>query len=376
MEDNTIIIGAGPAGLAVGACLKKAGSSFLILEKSDKVGSSWRQHYDRLHLHTDKSHSTLPFMDFPRDWPRYISRVQLIEYLEAYAQKFQLEPKFGQQVKNVQHLDGIWQVKTPGATYQARNLVVATGYPRQPHLPAWPGQDSFQGDILHSAAYKNGTPYKNKNVLVVGFGNSGGEIAVDLWEHGARPGLAVRSPVNVIPRELLGIPILTIGIAQRKLPPRLADMINGPILRVVMGDLSRYGLPKLPHGPITQIEEDARIPLIDVGTIQRIKDGHIRVHPGIEEFNGNAIVFTDGTQADFDAVILATGYRPRVSDFLEGLPDAYDDEGTPLSSGRETVIPGLYFCGFYVSPTGMLREIAIEAQQISTDIANRSGLKL
>jgi indole-3-pyruvate monooxygenase len=87
--------------------------------------------------------------------------------------------------------------------------------------------------------------------LVVGFGNSGGEIAIDLWEHGARPSLAVRSPVNVIPRDLLGIPILAIGILQSKLPPRWADALNAPHLRVVMGDLTRYGLRKLPQGPIT-----------------------------------------------------------------------------------------------------------------------------
>ena len=206
-------------------------------------------------------------------------------------------------------------------------------------------------------------------MLVVGFGNSGGEIAIDLWEHGAQPSLAVRGPVNVIPRELFGIPILAIGILQRRLPPRLADALNAPILRVAIGDLKRYGLRQLPQGPLSQIQRDARIPLIDVGTLKLIKRGQISVYPGIERFTEDGVLFTDGQQGKFEAVILATGYRPRVNAFLEGASAAYDENGMPLSSGRETPLPGLYFCGYYVSPTGMLREIALEAQRISAAIA-------
>ena len=224
--------------------------------------------------------------------------------------------------------------------------MIATGYTREPYLPDWPGQASFRGTVLHSSRYRTGTPFKNQRVLVVGFGNSGGEIALDLWEHGAQPSLAVRSPVNVIPRELLGIPILAMSIAQSKLPPRWADALNAPMLRFAIGDLTRYGLRKLPHGPMSQIHRDARIPLIDVGTIKLIKRGQIAVYPGIELFTDDGVTFTDGRHATFEAVILATGYRPQVNTFLEGDSTLYDENGTPLSSGRETSSPGLYFCGY------------------------------
>jgi hypothetical protein len=177
----------------------------------------------------------------------------------------------------------------------------------------------------------------------------------------------------VIPRDLFGIPILAIGILQSKLPPRVADALNAPLLRAVMGDLTRYGLRKLPQGPITQIQGSARIPLIDVGTIKLIKRGQVKVRPGIERFTENAILFTDGEQEQFDAVILATGYRPRVNAFLEEDLAVYDDAGTPSFSGPESPIPGLYFCGFHVSPTGMLRDIAIEARGISAAIARSAG---
>ena len=140
-----------------------------------------------------------------------------------------------------------------------------------------------------------------------------------------------------------------------------------------MGDLTRYGLRKLPQGPISQIQGSARIPLIDVGTIELIKRGEVKVRPGIERFTENAVLFTDGEQEEFDTVILATGYRPRVNAFLEEALSAHDEGGTPLFSGPESPIPGLYFCGFHVSPTGMLREIAIEARKISAAIARSAG---
>ncbi len=371
VDNETIVIGAGPAGLAVGACLQQANLPHIILEQNNMVGSAWHRHYDRLHLHTDKKNSELPFVSFPRDYPRYPSRAQVVEYLDSYAQKLELNIRFNQQVVSASCQNSAWEVETQDARYQASNLVIATGYNREPSLPNWSGQTLFQGRILHSSQYKNGEPFRGQKALVVGFGNSGGEIAIDLWEHGAQPGIAVRSAVNVIPRELFGIPILSIGILQRKMPSKLADAINAPILRAAIGDITKYGLRKLPYGPVTQIRNDVHIPLIDVGTIKLLKDGHLTVYAGIKEFMQDGVIFLDGKQATFDAVILATGYRPRVDTFLKVDSNIYNQDGIPQSSGRETSIPGLYFCGYYVSPTGMLREISMEARQISASIAAR-----
>jgi cation diffusion facilitator CzcD-associated flavoprotein CzcO len=371
VHTDTVIIGAGPAGLAVGACLQLAKVPFIILEQNDRVGSAWHQHYDRLCLNTEKSHSELPYFSFPKGCPRYPARLDLIDYLEAYACHFQLKPRFGQQVISARYTNHCWEVRTQDALYFATNLVVAAGYTREPNVPTWEGQDLFHGSILHSSQYRNGGSFKDQRVLVIGFGNSGGEIALDLWEHGAQPSIAVRSAVNVIPRELFGIPIMSIGIVQRKLPLRLADAINSTIFRAVIGDLTKYGLRKLPHGPSTQIQHAARIPLIDIGTTKVIKQGGITVYSGIESFTEDRVVFSDGRQVNFDAVILATGFRPRVNAFLEGNSAVYDENGTPCSSGHEMDIPGLFFCGYYVPPTGMLREIGMEAKRISAAIAQK-----
>lgn len=372
---QTIVIGAGPAGLAVGACLKQANIPCLILEQSDQVASVWHRHYERLHLHTDKKNSQLPHFPYPLTYPRYPSRTQVINYLESYAEKFHLDIRFRQQVISARYEDELWVIHTREHLYQAQNLVIAAGYNREPYYPSWLSQEAFKGLVMHSSEYRNGELFRGKKVLVVGFGNSGGEIAIDLWEHGARVGLSVRSAVNVIPRELFGIPILTITTLQSQLPARLVDAINTFILRFAIGDLTKYGLRKLPYGPIAQMRQDARIPLIDVGTVKLIKEGHLTVYGGIQEFCEDGVIFTDGRQAQFNAVILATGYRPRVNAFLTGIAAAaYDANGTPLSSGRESAMPGLYFCGYHVSSSGMLREISIEARKISASITRKQEL--
>jgi cation diffusion facilitator CzcD-associated flavoprotein CzcO len=374
VRTNTVIVGGGPAGLAVGACLQRQGLSAIILEQADQVGATWRRHYDRLHLHSDKAHSTLPFVDFPADVPRYPSRAQTVDYLQDYAERFELRMRFGQEVVSARPADGLWEARTRNTCYLAENLVIATGQARVPRVPSWPGQETFPGTVCHSSEYRNGRAFAGREVLVVGFGNSGGEIAIDLHEHGARPSIAVRSPVNVIPRELFGLPILTHAVLLSKLPARLADAVTTPVLRLLYGDLTELGLRRPPYGPLEQIERTGRIPLLDTGTIALIKEGAVRVCSGLDRFDGSVVHFSDGTHAAFDAVVLATGYRPQVDAFLKDAGLALDKGGAPVHSGRE-VRPGLYFCGFYVSPTGMLREAALEAKAIARSIARSIARK-
>lgn len=368
---EAVIIGAGAAGLAVGACLKQQGiTSITILEQSAEVASAWRNHYERLHLHTDKRNSNLPYHPFPPKTPKYPSREQLIRYLEEYAEHFELSPEFGRKVVGIKREDGLWRVAAEGHhAYTARNVIIATGCTDRPVVPDWPGRENFEGEILHSSRYRNGRPYKEKKVLVIGFGNSGGEIAIDLWEHGARPAISVRSPVNVIPRDLLGIPILSIAIPLSRLPGRVVDAISRPILKLTIGDLSRYGLKEKPYGPFRQIEKDERIPLLDIGTLSLIREGNLEVVPEVKQFTSNGVEFANGRTERYGAVILATGYRPNLKVFSDGIGEALDKEGKPECSGSETSLPGLYFCGFYISPKGMLREIGIEAKKIAEDIA-------
>jgi cation diffusion facilitator CzcD-associated flavoprotein CzcO len=342
-----------------------------ILEATDHVGDAWRHHYDRLHLHTPKSSSSLPGLPMPRHWPRYPARDQVVEYLEAYARHHGLTPHFGQRVERLERVDGRWVASTADGTWTARDVVVATGATHRPVRPAWPGMEEYAGDLLHSSEYRNGEPWRGRPVLVVGFGNSACEQAIDLVEHGAVVHMSVRSPVNVIPRDLFGVPILQMGIVMRALPTTVADTLAAPLVRLTIGDIRRVGLRKLPYGPNTQIKNDRHIPLLDIGTMDHITAGRITVHGAVERFTPDGVTFTDGTSLPVDAVVLGTGYEPGLDGLLPEWRSVCDDDGRPRVSGGETALPGLWFCGQFVSPAGMIREMGLEAKRIAEAISAR-----
>src|SRR6201996_1753315 len=301
---DAIVIGAGPAGLATAAMLRARGLNATILEKSDTVGAVWRRHYDRLHLHTDRGRSGLPGLAMPNAYGRYPPRAQVVEYLEAYAAKFALKPVFNAPVHAVRRHGQAWRAEAGGNSQTAPIVVVATGLADYPHEPTRPGLETFGGQLLHSSAYRNPTPFAGKRVLVVGYGNSGGEIALDLSEAGVDVALAVRGPVQVLPRDLLGFPILAWAILYRPLPARLVDRINAPILRLAVGRFETLGLSRAAKGPRQMVEEDGRVPLIDVGTLDKIRDGSIRICGGIDRLVPDGVVFADATAGKFDAIIL------------------------------------------------------------------------
>jgi cation diffusion facilitator CzcD-associated flavoprotein CzcO len=362
---DAIIVGAGPAGLACAATMSAAGLDVTVLEKADTVGAVWRRHYDRLHLHTDRNHSGLPGMAMPKAYPVYPSRAQLVEYLESYAAHFAIRPVFNTTVSRIRRNGTLWHADTAQQSISAPVVVVATGIADAPYRPSWPGVEGYSGAILHSSEYRNPELYAGKRVLVVGFGNSGGEIALDLANAGIDVALAVRGPVQILPRDLLGFPILSWAILYRRLPARLVDIVNAPVLRLAVGDFERLGLRRAAKGPRQMVEEDGRIPLIDVGTLAKIRDGSIRIFGGIDRFTPDGVVFAGPVAEKFDAVVLATGFRPDLRQLIPGIEGVFDNHGMPLVTGRPTQAPGLYFCGQVTSPTGQLREIAMEAQRIA-----------
>ena len=372
---DAIIVGAGPAGLACAVTMRAAGLNVTVFEKADSVGSVWRRHYDRLHLHTDRNRSGLPGMVMPPSYPLYPSREQVVEYLESYAARFDIQPVFNSEVACIRRDSTQWRADLARGSIAAPVAVVATGIADAPYHPTWPGSDVYQGAVLHSSEYRNAEPYAGKRVLVVGFGNSGGEIALDLANAGIDVALAVRSPVQILPRDLLGFPILAWAILYRRLPARLVDFVNAPILRLAIGPIEKLGLRRSAKGPRQMVEEDGRVPLIDVGTLDRIRDGSIKICSGIDRLTPDGVVFADATSQKFDAIILATGFRPDLRQLIPDVEDVFDRHGMPLVTGRATRSPGLFFCGQIASPTGQLREIGLESQRIA-DSAKRYAAAL
>lgn len=363
-----LIVGAGPAGLAVAGCARKLGLDFHIIEQSGQVGSRWRQHYQRLHLHTPGNYSALPHLSFPRHSPRYPSRQQVVDYLEAYAKTFAIAPQFDTALTGLNQLQGHWRADTTQGAIDAQAVVICSGYNRVPQQPEFASEP--QPPTLHSMDYRNADSIKGPRNLVVGAGNSGAEIALDLAESGRQVDLAVRGPLNVVPKEVFGLPLSTVTRFSRFLPASWAEALSRRSTQRLYGDLPDYGLKPLPYGVQCQVDQHQRVPLIDVGTIDAIRAGKIQVRPGVQSLDQQLCRFADGSLQRYDGIVLATGFRPRLEQLMPTQQGLLNAAGAPTSSGTE-MAPGMWFCGFRISTRGMLNQIAREARDITRALSEQ-----
>ncbi|WP_326605181.1 flavin-containing monooxygenase [Streptomyces sp. NBC_01800] len=371
------VIGGGPGGLAAAAALREQGVRAVVLEKSGSVGTSWRGHYDRLHLHTTRRWSALPGLAMPRRFGRWVSRDHVVRYLEKYVEHHELEVVTGVEVTRIDRAaDGTgWQLTaTGGRVLTGRAVVVATGYNHTPRIPDWAGRDTFAGELVHARDYRNPAPYAGKDVLVVGIGNTGAEIAVDLVEGGAsRVRIAVRTVPHIVRRSTAGWPAQATGILVRRLPVRLVDRAGRLMAKVAVPDLAEQGLPRPDTGLYSRVKDGA-IPVQDVGLIDAVRGGRVVPVATVESFDKEAVVLADGTRITPDAVIAATGYR-RALEPLVGHLDVLDARGRPVVHGSRAPkhAPGLHFTGFTNPISGMFREMALDARKIARKLARDTG---
>jgi cation diffusion facilitator CzcD-associated flavoprotein CzcO len=369
---EVIVIGGGPAGLATAAVLKLSGIPAVVLEKSDNVAASWRQHYDRLHLHTVRWLSHLPGYRLSRKHGRWVSRDGVIRYLEGYVRHHGLDVRTGVEVRRLDRDDeaGEWVLDTSAGELRAGSVVVATGYNHTPVMPDWPGRDSFEGELIHGQDYRNPEPYRGKDVLVVGSGNTGAEIAVDLVEGGAsRVRMAVRTPPAVMLREANGMPSQVTGVMLRRLPLPIADALARSSSRMLVGDLTEYGLPPAPR-PVTRAVKEDVIPILDVGLIRLVKGRQVEIVGAVEGFGGPDVLLAGGERIQPDAVVACAGYA-RGLEPLVGHLGLLGHKGRPTVHGGETHpdAPRLHFIGYTNPISGMFREFGITARKIAKGIA-------
>ncbi|MFC7306274.1 flavin-containing monooxygenase [Streptomyces monticola] len=367
------VIGGGPGGLAAAAALRARGVRAVVLEKAESVGASWHHHYDRLRLHTTRRLSALPGLAMPRSFGRWVSRDNVVRYLEKYADHHELEIVTGVEVTRVDRApDGHgWLLHASGGRELTGSaVVIATGYNHTPHLPDWPGRGRFSGKLLHASEYRDAAPFAGRDVLVVGVGNTGAEIAVDLVEGGAsQVRIAVRTPPHLVRRSTAGWPAQLSGILCRRLPVALVDRLSRPLARISVPDLSEHGLPRPETGLYSRVKEGA-IPVQDVGLIDAVQKGRVTPVAAVESFEGDKVTLADGTLISPEVVIAATGYARGLEGLLGHL-DVLDDRGHPSARGARTPAnaPGLFFTGFTNPISGMLREMRIDAERIARVLA-------
>ena len=368
---SVCVVGAGPAGLAAAAMLAKVGARVVVLERTE-VGASWTSRYDCLHLHTVRWLSGLPGYPIPRSSGKWPSRDGVVDYLRAYAARSALDVRASVDVDRIDREDERWVVRSAGGDVDADRVVVATGYSNVPFVPDWPG--AFEGEIVHSTAYRNPEPFRGRRVLVVGSGNSGAEIAADVSSGGAAEVLlSVRTPPAIVRRDTAGIPTQLLGIASSHLPVSVADRVATTMRRIAFPDLAALGLPA-PERPYSEFLRRRVIPVIDVGIVDAIRSGRVRVVADVERLDGEAVVLVDGSRAAVDVLVAATGFRTGLEP-LVGHLGVLDERGVPLVHGAEELAeaPGLHFVGYDVTLGGMLRVIGGQARRLAGVVAASSA---
>ncbi|TVU22617.1 hypothetical protein EJB05_32328, partial [Eragrostis curvula] len=370
--EEVIIVGAGQSGLAASACLSLRGVRSLVLERDDCVGSLWRKRaYDRLTLHLPKSVSALPHAPHPDDAPAYLPRDYFARYLDGYASRFGVRARLRREVRAARYDAGRgrWAVEAvdldtgEAEEYEARFLVAATGTYDEKVVPEVPGMESFPSEVVHASEYKSPEGMEGKAVLVVGCGNSGMEIALDLAEAGALTSIVVRGELHILTKG-----ILNLGIKLAKyLPIWMVDNLVLFLCYLVFGDTSKHGLRRPAMGPFARKRQTSVLSVIDVGTYSKIKSGEIQVLPAIKSVDGNTVEFADGRQYPFDAIVFATGYRSAIKRWLQ-VDDAglIGDDGI-LRQRSPKAENGLYFAG--MSGRGIYGSGA-DAEFIADDISN------
>lgn len=379
---DTVVVGAGPAGLAASRQLGERGLEHRVLERGEGPGHCWEHLYDSLRLHTGKHLSGLPGRPFPASAPLFVPRGLFLDYLRDYTAHFRLPvesdcavlrvaPKPGRsespeasRTRDPGHPDH-WEIETERGILRARTVVMATGILSNPHVPRFPGQKDFPGTIRHSVEYRRPDPFVGHRVLVVGAGNSAGEIAPELARAGADLTVAIRSGANVVPLTVLGVPVQYLGWAMLKLPEPAREVVVrtfGRATRAIRGE------PPFPRAEGSPLES---IPLIGFDLVEAIRSGAVDLKGGIERMGSEGVTFDDGTTEPFDDILLATGYRPALGP-LDGLVRT-DEEGFALRSDRVASAdrPGLYFIGHNYDATGGLSNIRRDAPIVAEHVRAR-----
>ncbi|NKY97203.1 flavin-containing monooxygenase [Nocardiopsis alborubida] len=371
---HTAVVGAGVAGLAVTRMLDAQDVPVLAFDRNDGVADVWRERYDGLRLNSVRWLSQMPDMPLPRRYGRWVTRDQFVEYLTEYAEPVRRRIRTGIDVRRIRRGSlSRWELETDAGMVAAHHVVLCTGLYRQPWIPDWPGRGEFHGRLEHASAYRRPSDYEGEDVVVVGAGVSGVDIASALLGRGSGSvTVAVRTSPHFLPREMWGVPLQNLSVGNRYLPLWLQDIGGNVIQRLSAGDLSRTALGRPRGGMFTRLQRTGVSPSVDDGVfLPAVRSGRIRVIGEVTGLHAKGVVTADGEEHSADTVLASTGYRTGLDSLLESVP-VLDSSGVPPLSRpatRALADAGLHFVG-YVSPlTGHLREIGLRARWVARAIA-------
>jgi cation diffusion facilitator CzcD-associated flavoprotein CzcO len=369
------VIGAGACGLVAAKKLLDQGVEPVVYERNGGPGGNWlygspgSSVYRSTHLISSKRLTELRDFPLPDDWPPYIFHEQALEYLGRYAERFGLLPRirFGVEVTRCdREPDGRWRVETSQGTDTFDALVVASGHHRVPFFPPFEG--SFGGEILHSQDYKVPEPFRGRRVLVVGAGNSGCDIAVELATVAAKVFHSTRRGYWYVPKFVFGVPADQFGDRLRRMgvPARLFQLLARLSAEMVLGPPEKFGLPKPDH---SMFETH---PIVNSQLYYAIGHGRVAPRPDVARLEGRKVVFSDGREDEVDAIVCATGFEisfpfldDRYLNLKDGMPVFYKNVFHPR-------LENLVFIGLIQPNSGLWFLAELQAELAARALAHPS----
>ncbi|MCC6916441.1 NAD(P)/FAD-dependent oxidoreductase [Nitrosomonas sp.] len=385
---DVAVVGAGPAGLSAAHELTRAGFTPLVLERTPAVGDVWRRHYDGLRLNSGRFCSALPGSKFPLSAGGWPSRDEVVALLENMPARGGFTVQTCIEVEKIcyDRERDVWQITSnDGQQFESRAVIIAAGVNRIPVIPDWEGKNTFTGRIIHSALFKRAQDYADKHVLVVGSGNSSAEIASRLTQYASSVTLSVRTPPQLLPKHIFGIPFVGMGIVLRQLPNSLVDSILGFMRRTMIGDLSAYGLPSPALSTLKQYAINNVVPILYGPFVDDVRAGRIRIVGPIQTISGGTVEVLSAvpttqnsspgtTSLQPDVIVAGTGFRTGFSELIQ-VPGITDEKGKSKIVGDQEFegAPRLYFIGQVNPLSGQLREIRLEAGKIAHKLRRQLG---
>ena len=369
-DERVLVVGGGPGGLAVTHCLEKAGIAVRTVERHEEPAATWRGHYDSLLLFSSRRVSALPGRRMPRIDGRFPGRDTIVDYLVAYEKSLTTKVEHGVEVLRIERHYGGWLVETSKDVSWHPAVVIATGLQRDPKQPTWPGEDRFHGEVLHARDFRNGRAYRGKDVLVVGAGITGTDLAQDLVRNGAKQvRVAVRTPPLLLPVTVFGVSFqaFTQALKFSPLPEAFLETVTRPLIHKVFHRRyeKRFGIPAPTYGGWETFAGNSGTVNFDRGGMKMIERGDFTLVPALDRFEDGEAILVDGTRAKPDVVIVATGQRPGLEPMVGHL-GVLNRLGRPVAHGAETppTAPRMFFVGFRVPPA-QLGDIRLDARAIA-----------